>query len=353
MGIQLIGCVFLPERWTIPACEACRASAAARACGDAVDAGGTGGGTRRLCGRRARSRAHSPRRRDAPRAHHHPHGTPGVELHWRVHYYEGRFAEAALRRAHRLVHGYGRRLRREDELACLLLSYARDGFAGPRLASDLAAWWDRHGARLALRPEGVLHSTLRYRPELRRAIVTAARVTERVVGVPAAAIVLRGRVGVSLRAAAGESAAHGQRGADRRRGFAARPAAGPARGLPGFVRRQLVPSIEFVVMHDQLAADATPLERWLSRAGHTVRVLRRYAIALLRVVGHRAARRREDAEASGGYEAARAFHGGGGQLTARPRHSSYSSSSRRRTNGRTSAAMLTATPTAPRRSRAS
>lgn len=75
-----------------------------------------------------------------------PDGTlPAIELHWRIHWYETAFAGAALARSRG---GAGtRRLEPIDQFAALLLFYARDGFAGLRLAADIAAWWDRHGDR--------------------------------------------------------------------------------------------------------------------------------------------------------------------------------------------------------------
>ena len=69
---------------------------------------------------------------------------PEVELHWRIHWYETEFAAALLKRA-RVVDGL-RRLDRLDQLAALLLFYARDGFTGLRFPADIAAWWDRHGS---------------------------------------------------------------------------------------------------------------------------------------------------------------------------------------------------------------
>ena len=64
---------------------------------------------------------------------------PRVELHWRIHPYEQSFSRDLLRRS--AVDGSGVRIAcPADELAALLLFYARDGFAGLRLASDLAAW---------------------------------------------------------------------------------------------------------------------------------------------------------------------------------------------------------------------
>jgi putative nucleotidyltransferase-like protein len=83
-----------------------------------------------------------------PRLHrllHHPDASlPVVELHWRIHWYEARFAELLLERSW-ACDGL-RRLHHLDQLAALLLFYARDGFVGLRYAADIAAWWDRHGS---------------------------------------------------------------------------------------------------------------------------------------------------------------------------------------------------------------
>jgi hypothetical protein len=74
----------------------------------------------------------------------HPTGAlPVLEIHWRVHWYETRFAGAMLARS-RLVSGV-RQLDPVDQFAALLLFYARDGFNGLRLAADIGAWWDRYG----------------------------------------------------------------------------------------------------------------------------------------------------------------------------------------------------------------
>lgn len=69
---------------------------------------------------------------------------PEVELHWRIHWYETEFAAALLHRA--CVADGLRRLDRLDQLAALLLFYARDGFTGLRFPADIAAWWDLHGS---------------------------------------------------------------------------------------------------------------------------------------------------------------------------------------------------------------
>lgn len=111
----------------------------------------------------------------------HPDGLPDVELHWRVHWYETRFSAALLTESSAGADGC-LVPRREDELAMLLLIYARDGFAGLRLPCDLAAWWDRYGGELG--PGGV-SATATAHPETARALATAAVVAERLVGLPA------------------------------------------------------------------------------------------------------------------------------------------------------------------------
>jgi hypothetical protein len=89
-----------------------------------------------------------------------------------------------------------------DELAALLLFYARDGFIGLRLASDLSAWWDAYGADL---PPGALDKLPRVYPALACAIPAVVKVTEQMVGLPAAQIIgdmpkldLRDRMAIRL-----------------------------------------------------------------------------------------------------------------------------------------------------------
>ncbi len=126
---------------------------------------------------------------------------PPVELHWRVHWYERSFArERLLPPAVDPLGGW--RPAPADELAALLLFYARDGFVGLRLACDLGAWWDVYGAQLPPRP---LDELLRAYPAFARVIPVAVQVAARVVGLPAARIVgemprlgLRGRMAVRL-----------------------------------------------------------------------------------------------------------------------------------------------------------
>ena len=105
---------------------------------------------------------------------------PPVELHWRIHWYERRFAAARLLPPPEA--GADWRPAAADELAALLLFYARDGFVDLRLAADLGAWWDARGAEL---PPRALADVVAAHPELERALRVAARVSARTVGLPA------------------------------------------------------------------------------------------------------------------------------------------------------------------------
>lgn len=106
---------------------------------------------------------------------------PPVELHWRVHWYETAFSEALLGRSKPTPAGL-RRAEPADELAALLLFFARDGFLGLRLAADIGAWRDANAAALADR---ALDPLISDHPLLREALVTSARVAQDLVGLPA------------------------------------------------------------------------------------------------------------------------------------------------------------------------
>jgi Uncharacterised nucleotidyltransferase len=112
----------------------------------------------------------------------HPADLPPVELHWRVHWYEERFSADLLERCMPGPEGW-LLPRPADELVELLLLYARDGFAGLRLASDVAAWWDRYGAELDAAEVTEVASAY---PATTRALATASLLAEQLVGVPAA-----------------------------------------------------------------------------------------------------------------------------------------------------------------------
>lgn len=128
-------------------------------------------------------RPRDPVRRDGlPQLHFnlvHPRELPNVEVHWRVHWCETRFASEMLASATRT--DMGRRPLPEHELATLLLLYARDGFLGLRLGADIAGWWDTYGGKVA---PSCLDSLLDRHPTLAPALVTAAGVSGALVGFP-------------------------------------------------------------------------------------------------------------------------------------------------------------------------
>jgi hypothetical protein len=118
---------------------------------------------------------------------------PPLELHWRVHWYERSFASERLLPP-TAGPWEGWRPAPADELAALLLFYARDGFIDLRIATDISAWWDARGAELLGQGEspcagksepGAFAALLDTYPQLARALTAAARVAENVVGLPA------------------------------------------------------------------------------------------------------------------------------------------------------------------------
>jgi hypothetical protein len=115
-------------------------------------------------------------------------GMPQIELHWRIHWYESRFSQAVLDRASRDEQGQ-LRPRAPDELAMLLLFFARDGFLGLRLAADVAACWDQRGGEIAT---GALAQIAAEHPELGDALSASVLVAERLVGLPARQLGLDG-----------------------------------------------------------------------------------------------------------------------------------------------------------------
>jgi hypothetical protein len=110
---------------------------------------------------------------------------PPIELHWRVHWYETAFAAARLLPPDP-ASSPSWRPAPVDQLASLLLYYARDGFLDLRLAADLSAWWDRFGAEI---PPGALGELIASHPALGPPVRAGALAAERVVGLPAASLV--------------------------------------------------------------------------------------------------------------------------------------------------------------------
>jgi len=205
---------------------------------------------------------------------------PRLELHWRVHWYEKRFSADLL--AHARPDGQGLlRPSPADELAMLLLFFARDGFYGLRLAADVAACWDAHAGELG---GGGLDRLVRRYPALRPALTTAAGVAESLVGLPAAELGLRAAEPERRPAVAARLANWTQRG------VAAQAQANvrlvdwlltPAGGQRGYLLRN------FLSIPGELAGGAPPRSRGLALLMHSIRLLGRYGLALWAVRGGR------------------------------------------------------------------
>jgi hypothetical protein len=201
---------------------------------------------------------------------------PPVELHWRVHWYEERFSADMLARS---APGPDGCLLPQpvDELAELLLLYARDGFAGLRLLSDVAAWWDRYATEVGR--DGIAEIAATY-PATARALASATLVAERLVGLPASEV---------LPAAA---LAHASRRAVRFANWPLRGGEGQVSANVSLVDWLLAPTGQrrALVRRHLLLSRQELLARWPEAAGgvrrrarlrllHVVRIVRRYAIA--------------------------------------------------------------------------
>lgn len=205
----------------------------------------------------------------------HESGLPDIELHWRVHWYETEFGAQALARAQPGPDGV-RRLQPLDDLAALMLYQARDGFAGLRHPTDLAAWWDAHGTDSGpplLTPVADRH------PALRRALMASAALLEPLVGIPAGRLLaMPARLPWASRRAVA-LANPLMRGAPEQITAEVSLVDGllaPKGSRRDFLRRRVLPS----------ARDLPPSGRRrpiaVARAEHTIRVLRRYALAVAR-----------------------------------------------------------------------
>jgi hypothetical protein len=202
---------------------------------------------------------------------------PPVELHWRIHWYESRFSgERLLPPAPAPPREWSPRP--EDELAALLLYYARDGFTGLRQATDLGAWWDRFGAAL---PPGALAAAAAAYPRLRPALTAAAATATRTVGLPPAisaglALGGRGRVAAGL--------------GTRPRFYGSREQLfaeialvdgllTPRGGFGEYRRRQILPGREVLRAQVEKAGPARAPSPW----GHAARTVPRFALSLARL----------------------------------------------------------------------
>jgi hypothetical protein len=204
---------------------------------------------------------------------------PPVELHWRIHWYERSFAREQLLPP--AVDPLGAwRPAPANELAALLLFYARDGFIDLRLASDLSAWWDVYGADL---PRGSLDDLLRVYPALARVIPVAARVAENTVGLPATQI-NRGTHKLGLQQRMAVRLANPNPRSSRSQLYADRGAIDGLLMPPGrfgaFVRHQVLPPREVLEEH----ARNSVRQRARSPLGRGVGILARYGLTMTRLV---------------------------------------------------------------------
>jgi len=205
-------------------------------------------------------------------------GRPPIDLHWRVHWYECAFSKALLARS-RCENDGLRRPAAPDELASLLLFYARDGFLGLRYAADIGAWWDRHGADL---PSGGLEPIAAAHPELRPALTAAAIQAERLVGVPRTRVMPASacadrRVGLAVRLSNWAGVAEiDQRIADQ---VLVDLLLTPPGGRAAFARRFLMPSASSVVRYEHLPPGDRPSPRVWALI-HPAKVLTRLVLGL-------------------------------------------------------------------------
>jgi N-acetylglucosaminyldiphosphoundecaprenol N-acetyl-beta-D-mannosaminyltransferase len=203
---------------------------------------------------------------------------PPIELHWRIHWYEGAFAGDRL-----LPADPGDLDWQPDapaDLAALLLYYARDGFVDLQLASDVGAWWDRFGAEL--RP-GCFDDLLADYPALERVLTASARVAEDVVGLPSGRLFdgsppggLRTRI-ARRSSNPNPSGSHPQIYADR--GFVDGLLCPPG-GLMPFLRRQVFPPADVLEEHARMAGRT----HVRSAVGRGLGILGRYLVTFTRLL---------------------------------------------------------------------
>jgi hypothetical protein len=208
-----------------------------------------------------------------------------VDLHWRVHWYEASFSGDMLARSTAGADGV-LAAAPSDELAALLLYFARDGFYGLRLAADIAAWCDRH---LGDAPPQPLEQVIAGYAGLRPALETATQVVERFTGVPRSALVsdpqpLRGRTATAARLSNWSQL--GERDQLMANISLVDGLLAPRGGAAAFLRRQVFPpAAEIAAL--QVLPPTTSARLTARRATHAAKIVARYAIALRRTAGGR------------------------------------------------------------------
>jgi hypothetical protein len=198
---------------------------------------------------------------------------PRVELHWRVHWYETRFAADALSRAQRSGPHEPLMMAPADGLAALTLFYARDGFAGLRIPADAAAWWDARCDGVDI-DDAVAATAGRY-PELAAPLLVGTDLLGALVGLPTRrrADAYRLRVAAELATPFEEVTVAEARA---KVGLVDLLLAPPRGGRASLRReRQKIPAglERALTRHDGLSAHR-------ARAEHLLRMLRRWALAV-------------------------------------------------------------------------
>ncbi len=211
---------------------------------------------------------------------------PPVELHWRIHWYERRFASDRLLAPDTTDPAGDWRPERADELAALLLFYARDGFIDLRLATDLGAWWDAFGDGI---PPGAMDELFNRYPALVRVLTVSGKVAQEIVGLPVERIVRR-MPKQRIRDLAASRLANPNPHASRSQLYADRGLIDgllmPPGGCVAFIRRQIF--LPRTVLEER--AGRSPERRLRSRLGRNGRllircgVLGRYGLAMTRAV---------------------------------------------------------------------
>lgn len=201
----------------------------------------------------------------------HPGGLPSVELHWRVHWYEERFAQDALDRGTEAPGGL--RLDAQDAFAFQLLFAARDAFSGLRLTVDAIGWLELYGLDIL---NAVPDIESEY-PALSRALSAAASQVLRIAGLEGEGLIaeesLRTRISWRLgdplqRLSPKQSWAE--------RGLIDILVAPPG-GAAAAIRRQVLPST--VILQQRARQPGAATMQPVTTSSHAVRTLRRYLAA--------------------------------------------------------------------------
>ena len=209
---------------------------------------------------------------------------PRVELHWRVHWYEQRFAADALARAESGADGEPLQMQPVDGLVALMLFYARDGFAGLRYPTDAAAWWDLKHSTSDGPP--AVEAIIERSPELAAPVRVASALLSELVGIPsghAGDPPFRWRVAAGLATPFLEG---GRQQAEANRGLTDLLLAPP--GTAGDALSRVVHNAP----SHPASSPASGRTSWMAVLEHLLRVARRWALAFATAVMRRHAPRR-------------------------------------------------------------